>query len=178
MTEYKITWRSQFDHIRMLIFFTFICYLILKAGVYFWGEETLNAGLIAGGAWYLVVNFIPQAILHVRYLILNYKMELNINFDSGQLSIKTRRYANTFSMDDIKGIINYKTCSKSSFTILPWDGYAYMVIYLINGDRYVITSLMAKDLEIKVEDNSKFDTFFPYPLKGQRFISHSLSGIN
>jgi len=178
MTEYKITWKSQFDHIRTLIGFTLVCYLILKAGVYFWGEDTLEAGLIAGGAWYLVFNLIPQAILHVRYIILNYKMVLEVDFDCGKMSFKTKRYANTFSKDDIKGIINYKTRSRSSFTMLPWDGYAYMIIYLNNGDRYVITSLMVKNLELKVENNMQMEPFFPYPIKGQRFVGHSLSDIN
>lgn len=167
MTEYKVTWKSQFDHIRMLIIFTFICYLILKAGVYFWGKDTLEAGLIAGGAWYLAFNFIPQAILHLRYLYLNHGLVMLFIPENRKIRITKGAKSECFSVDDILLMENCKSPPyfDNRRSVLPFDRYCYNVIYLKNGHHFVITSLMAEELDLPIlpEKEEFKKVLFAYP---------------
>lgn len=151
------------EHIRPLILFTLFCYVVIKIVGFLWEEDGVQAFQIGGGAWYLVFNLIPQSIIHFRFLYLNYGMVLHFKEESGQITITKRKKSITFSLNEIQLIQDCMLPPKydKRRSVLPFDQYHSYVIYLKNGSRYIITSLMVNKLDLPIDFEKKEAKKFP-----------------
>ncbi|RQO30837.1 hypothetical protein DBR32_08965 [Taibaiella sp. KBW10] len=71
-----------------------------------------------------------------------------------------------FLLSDIRHVFHIMTTpmAEKRRYYFPWDSYNYSEIYLNNGERYTITSLMVHRLELPVGSRYQVVTaFYPYP---------------
>jgi|GEM_PF-2539195 len=114
--------------------------------------------------------FVPVSIIHLKYDAINEGMEMIYDEEEKRIVIKNtkKNTLSEFSLDDIHCI--YHTMSlpmlEKRMHWFPWDGYNYSDIYLKNGEKHRITSLMVYRLELPVGDRYEVITrFYPYPGK-------------
>ena len=117
-----------------------------------------------------LVFFIPLSIIHLRYHSINEGLEMVYDEDEKMIVIKNtkKNTLSEFGLDDIHCIHHIITLPMHEKRMhwFPWDSYNYSDIYLKNGEKYRITSLMVYRLELPVGDRYEVITrFYPYPGK-------------
>lgn len=112
--------------------------------------------------------FIPLVVIHFRYYFLNEGMEMDYDDSTREIVIRDAKnnLQSEFSLDDIVHIYHTMTppFAEKRRQWFPWDNYNYSDIYLSNGQRFRITSLMVLRLELPVGKKYEvFTSLFPYP---------------
>ncbi len=112
--------------------------------------------------------FIPVSAIHLRYQSINADMEMLYDDMEKVIVIRDtkKNTVSEFGLDEIKHIFHTMTPAFSEKRMLwfPWDSYNYSDIFLKDGRKYRITSLMVYRLELPVGDKYEvFTSFYPYP---------------
>jgi len=167
---YKITKWNEWKNFNP-IFLTLIGLALAGLFVFYFRNPDDNFGdfLPFLGIGFLLL-FIPISIIHLKYDAINEGMEMIYDEEEKRVVIKNtkKNTLSEFSLDDIHCI--YHTMSlpmlEKRMHWFPWDGYNYSDIYLKNGEKHRITSLMVYRLELPVGDRYEVITrFYPYPGK-------------
>ena len=154
MKVFKITSKSQMEHLTSLFRLAILFYLLGKGFMYFTNSDDWTLPLFVLGAWYLIMNCIPQLILHFRYYHLNKDDELIFNPEKLELTMTEKELKSTFLLDDIKLVKQYKShpFAEKRILVRTFDCYNYSILYLNDGRRFVITSLMIAELNLPLEE--------------------------
>lgn len=124
-------------------------------------------GLPFFGIGFLLI-FMPLVIIHMRCYSLNEGMEMVYDDMEKSIVIKDTKkdMVSEFHLDDIKHIFHTSTpaFAEKRMHWFPWDSYNYSDIFLKDGRRFRITSLMVYRLELPVGDKYEIITrLYPYP---------------
>ena len=170
MKTYKITSKNQWEHIKPFAITLIISYFIVKVFLYFVDENGLIPFLIGGGTWALVYTLIPHILFHPRYYALNKNLVLKYFPAENEMHIERGTQESVFSLEDIKLMKQVKSHPFAEKRILlrSFDIYNFSIIYLKDGRRFVITSLMDLEFTLPLEE-SKLElskSFYAYPTKG------------
>lgn len=112
--------------------------------------------------------FIIPYLIHIKYYSLN-KDILLAYFDTEkkvEITNVKNKITKQFRLDEIKCVMHTMTAPKSEKRTFwfPWDNYNYLEIFLINGEKFIITSLMTERLDWGLGDKYQIATsFYPYP---------------
>lgn len=167
--EYKITKRNEWRHLRfiiegVIIFAVSIPFMIYVRGV---GIDELNI-VITIALLLMLVYEIPALILYLKYYSLDEGKVMLYEPNELKITIsdKKKGEVSEFTLDDIKGIFHTMTGSMESggLHLTSWSKFNYSEIYLSNGKKHIITSLMVDKLELPIGDKYEVITsFYPYP---------------
>ena len=100
----------------------------------------------------LTVFLLPQLLLHLNYYFTN-KGDIFIYDGSNKIiTLDHKGVSNTFELDEIDCIQRFMShaLADSSVQWYPWDGYNHSIIYLKNGERFIVTSLLVPNLNLPV----------------------------
>lgn len=152
-----------------MIFIIFVFFMIEKEGIIYINQYLL----IVFGA--LLLLLIPTLIIYVSYLLANNKDKMIIDFKNETIKYYHKNDELYFNFDDIKQIDIYINHSKARGAPgwLPWDIYHYMALTLNSGKELLVTSLLADELKIPVEEDKIYlhKVFYPYIRKYTAYIN-------
>lgn len=166
--EYKITKSNEWRNFRS-IFLIFLVFMVVGPLMFYYRspeEDFWNfAPFLAVG---FLCFFVPQLVIHLKYYSLNDGLVMFYNNVEKKITIKDEKgkVESSFFLEDIKVVFHTMTASMAERRMqwFPWDNYNYSIIYLSNGKKYIITSLMVYRLELPVGNKYEVMTsFYPYP---------------
>lgn len=101
-------------------------------------------GLIIWGA--------PGLIIHVNYYMVNKRDVLTYDVQERKITLLHQEVTTTFVMEDIVRVDRFMSFNKAAgrADFAPWDGYNHSDIYLKNGQKITITSLLVPDLNLPI----------------------------
>ncbi|WP_090890142.1 hypothetical protein [Pedobacter rhizosphaerae] len=100
-----------------------------------------------------IVFALPALIIHVNYYLVNRSDVFEYSDQKKEVTIYHKDVAATFNLDDIDYVqrsMSWNKAAKRSF-IASWEGYNHSYIFLKDGRRFTITSLLVPDLELPLE---------------------------
>lgn len=99
---------------------------------------------------FFATQFIPQVAIHVNYYMLNRNDTYSVNELTGEISFRCGVSSISFYPIDILKVVLYTSIPsyKGNMLMLAWDSYSHKIIYLSNGYKITITSLMVPDLYV------------------------------
>jgi len=108
--------------------------------------------------WIALLLFIvfacPALVIHINYYVVNHGDVLEFSDQIKEITIHHKDGTRTFSLDDIDYVqrsMSWNKAAKRSF-VAPWEGYNHSYIYLKDGTRFTITSLLVPDLDLPLEE--------------------------
>jgi membrane protein YdbS with pleckstrin-like domain len=164
---YRVTKANEWWNFKSIL--VLLISAILIAPIFFYFSSTDDFA----SYWFVIpivflCFFIPLCVIHLRYYSINDGMEMVFNVDERKVTIKTSRknLISEFNLEDVKRVFHTMTPAMAEGRMywFPWDRYNYSIIYLNNGEKYIITSLMVHKLELPV--GSKYEvitSLYPYP---------------
>lgn len=94
----------------------------------------------------------PAIIVHLNYYKINKGYTFSYKRDKGEITIGHNGQYDTFNTDDIEHIdrfMSYNLAANRS-GVVPWDEYNHSVIYLENGKKFTVTSLLVPNLNLPI----------------------------
>lgn len=154
MFVYKITFRNQFQNawailIYLLIFIVLPIYMVKE-----FGKD--DVGLFIRLAVLLFFLFlIPQIVLHLNYYFKNRGDVLFYDLSQRKITINHNDISHTFLFEDILLVERFKSfpLAEDRMQWFPWDSYNYSVIYLKDGLKFIVTSLLVPNMNLPIESN-------------------------
>lgn len=165
---YKITKSNEWKNFSMILF-SFIVFAIgAPIMFYYRNPEDSFWDAFPYFAIAFLLFLIPQCIIHMRCYSLNEGMEMIYDDMDKSIVIKDtkKETVSEFHLDDIKHIFHTSTpaFAEKRMHWFPWDSYNYSDIFLKDGRKYRITSLMVYRLELPIGDRYEVITsLYPYP---------------
>lgn len=107
---------------------------------------------IAVGIFILLCG--PAIIIHLNYYKINRGYTLSYDSNEREITIGHRGQCDTFNIDDIEHVerfMSYNLAANRS-GIASWDEYNHSVIYLNNGEKFIITSLLVPNLNLPIPE--------------------------
>lgn len=165
---YKVTGKNEWKNFNSIVVYVIVFvigYPIVFYSRYPEGDiwEYIHFLAIA-----FLIFFIPLCLIHYKYLTLNDGIEMIYDDLEKKIVIKNTKenIVSEFKFDDIEFIYHTMTAPmlEKRMHWFPWDSYNYSEIFLKNGEKYVITSLMVYRLELPL--GNKYQTltsFYTYP---------------
>jgi len=150
---FKVDFKSHVQSASSILF-------LLLAGIVFTYVMSVKTGDdINVFIWISVVMFIflggPSIIIHFNYYIVNKGYVFEYAHYEKEITITHNGQYDSFYIDDIKHVDRFMcynlAANRSSF--VSWDGYNHSVIYLNNGKKFTITSLLVPNLNLPLEEN-------------------------
>lgn len=101
-----------------------------------------------------IVGVLPVIIIHISYYLANKGDTLTFSFQDRIITIFHKGNSTTFTLDDIDHIEKYMSYNLAANRsgIIPWDDYNHSIIYLKNGQEFIVTSLLVPNLSLPLED--------------------------
>lgn len=165
---YKITKANEWKNCNSILIILFV--YIVAGGIIFYYKSPEENFWDYYLFWLIgsLLFIIPLSVLHLKYYSINEGMEMIYDESERSIIIKNNKNktANEFTLDDIKCVFHTMTLPMAEKRMhwFPWDSYNYSEIYLNNGKKHIITSLMVYKLELPVGDKYEVITsFYPYP---------------
>jgi len=96
---------------------------------------------------------VPALIIHVNYYVVNRGDVFEYAKQTREITIYHKGLATTFSHDDIVRLersVSWNKAANRSF-VAPWEGYNHSYIYLKDGKRFTVTSLLVPDLDLALD---------------------------
>lgn len=166
---YKITRTNEWKNFKSILITLFTAIFLAPVFLYFRtsSEDDLADYWIIIPIVFLLF-FIPLVIIHMRYYSINEGMEIIYDDMEKSIVIKDTKkdMVSEFHLDDIKNVFHTMSAPMAEKRMhwFPWDSYNYSDIFLKDGRRFRITSLMVYRLELPVGDKYEVITsLYPYP---------------
>lgn len=166
---YKITRANEWKNFKSILITLFTAIFLAPIFLYFRTspeDNLVDYWVIIPIAFLLF--FIPLVIIHMRCYSLNEGMEMIYDDMEKSIVIKDTKKdtVSEFHLDDIKHIFHTMSAPMAEKRMhwFPWDSYNFSDIFLKDGRRFRITSLMVYRLELPVGDKYEVITsLYPYP---------------
>lgn len=152
MERYRITLRNHLNNASLMIFGCLICILFPFGMHLFNPNENINV-FFEIGIFIFILFTLPALIIHINYYLVNRGDILEYAVQEKEITIYHKNIATTFSLDDIDYIrrsMSWNKAANRSF-IAPWEGYNHSYIYLKDGRKFTVTSLLVPDLDLPLE---------------------------
>lgn len=168
--HYQVNGKNEWNSFKPTIVIL-ISYFVAWPLIFHYGYPKRGLADMADGIVYMLTGaflfFLSAYIIHLRYYFINKDIELIFDDEKKEIKILNRKLqiSKQFRIDEIKAIVYTMTPPKAEKRTkwFPWDNYSYMEIFLKNGERFIITSLMTERLHIGIEDKEIVVTsFYPY----------------
>lgn len=165
--HYRVNGKSEWNSFKSTIA-VLIPYFVAWPLIFYFRHPD---GELVDGIVYVLIGallfFLSSYIIHLKYYSINKDIELILDYEGKIVEILNRKLqiSKQFRIDEIKAIVHTMTPPKTEKRMkwLPWDNYSYMEIFLKNGERFIITSLMTERLHIGIEVKEMVVTsFYPY----------------
>lgn len=100
-----------------------------------------------------IVGVLPAIIIHINYYLANRGDTLLFSFQDRIVTIIHKGNSTTFTLDDIDHIEKYMSYNLAADRsgVIPWDDYNHTIIYLKNGQEFIVTSLLVPNLRLPLE---------------------------
>lgn len=171
---YSITIGHHFKNAKGILIFLIIFSLGPYYLIYKHGYQDVN--LYYFGCLGLFLLFlVPQMAIHLRFYLLNKGRTFFYLPDQQRMSLMLKSGRTIqFSFDDIKRVERSKSIplAENRAHWFPWDNYNYSVIYLKDGQQFVITSLLVPNMDLPL-DESKIKLrkrFYCYPFGAKEVL--------
>ncbi|WP_443946655.1 hypothetical protein ACJVDH_06010 [Pedobacter sp. AW1-32] len=94
----------------------------------------------------------PSIIIHLNYYMANRGYTFTYKYNEGEVTIENNERTFRFNIEEIKHVDRFMSYNFSANRagVLPWDEYNHSVIYLNNGQKFVITSLLVLNLNLPI----------------------------
>lgn len=153
MEVFKIEFKSHIRNGDNIIYTTIACVCFPYILSYFTKENAKSYFWISGVLFLIWV--LPLICLHLNYYFVNKGYILMYDFENREITIKHEGRSNKFQLDDIDRVVRSVSfnlaANRAGF--LPWDMYNHSVIYLKNGQKFIITSLLVPNLNIPIDSS-------------------------
>lgn len=166
---YKITRANEWNNFKSVMITLFAAIVLAPILLYFRTSPEDNVA----DYWFIIpivflLFFIPLVIIHLRYYSINEGMEMIFDDIEKSIVIKDTKKDTVweFHLEDIKHIFHTMSAPMAEKRMhwFPWDSYNYSDIFLRDGRRFIITSLMVYRLELPVGGKYEvFTSLYPYP---------------
>lgn len=92
-------------------------------------------------------------IIHINYYLVNRGDVFEYPEGEKEITIYHKGIKTTFNLDDIDRLERSMSWNKAAnrFFIATWEGYNHSDIYLKDGRRFTVTSLLVPDLNLPLE---------------------------
>jgi len=150
----KITIKSQLKHLKL----TFLVFIALC--FWFFIDYYYKQGIGIYLIGYAIITILPVWLIHTQYLIKNLGVRLiPISIDS--FYYVQNGHDKTIEYEDILKVEKIICSTSHEFYNITAD-YFYHQITLQNGEKIILTCLLAEELPIKVEDIIEKKRFYPF----------------
>ena len=166
---YKITRANEWKNFKSIMITLFAAIFLAPVFLYFRSSPEVNVA----DYWLIIpivilLFLIPQFAIHMRYYSINEGMEMVYDDKEKSISIKDTKKdtESKFSLDDIKYVFHTMSApfAEKRMEWFPWDSYNYSELFLKDGRKFTITSLMVNRLELPVGKKYVLITsLYPYP---------------
>jgi hypothetical protein len=145
--RYHISFKQHF----MLLIQPILLYVIIVGMVYYWYHKFNFIPLVITLSSVFLLDTLPALILHIQYLIKNYKAIVLLNTTDRTFSYRSFKQKEKVSnFSDIK-LLEYYVSYARKMGIYSFARYRYYKIILSNDEEIVITCLMINDIENTLE---------------------------
>lgn len=151
MERYRITVGNHLNNGWLILLVIGIS--VITPYVMFMTKGRELSSYIGGGVFIFCIFALPALIIHFNYYLVNRGDVFEYSPQVREITIYHKDKSTTFSFDDIDYILrsmSWNKAAKRSF-IAPWEGYNHSYIYLMDGRRFTVTSLLVPDLELPLE---------------------------
>lgn len=159
---FSVSWKTQ---VRVLLFPTIMAFVGLIIANLFFAERKVDFQLrvwISIGSFFVVV--FPTYLLHIRYLMHDKSKTLLCEGVKYTLMNRKRKIY-SFTKDNIKDVKlfkrNKKSEKESKINWYTWSNYYYLIIFLENGDKICVSSLMFNDIKCVPFEYTIVDKSYP-----------------
>jgi hypothetical protein len=166
--EYKISRANEWNNFKSILTYVFVFVVLTPIMFHYRFPEKEITDVIPISILGFLLFLIPVLIVHMKYYSINDGVSMLYDDFNRDITIRNKKenLEYNFTLEDIDSISHIMTgpLSENRMHWWPWDGYNYSVIFLKDGRKFVITSLMVMRLELPV--GSKYNIvkkFFPYP---------------
>lgn len=154
METYKVNLKNHLEN-SWIIFVYIVIGVLWPFYIYYKGEEDNVSILIAISIIGVVILSAPVLIIHLNYYFTNKGDILRYNVQERKITILHKGVETTFVMDDIDRVDRFMSFNKAAdrADFLPWDGYNHSDIYLKDGQKITITSLLVPNLNLPIDSD-------------------------
>lgn len=100
-----------------------------------------------------MIGVLPTIIIHINYYLANRGDSLMFSSQDSIITITHKGKPTTFTLDDIDHIEKYMSYNLAANRsgVIPWDDYNHAIIYLKDGQEFIVTSLLVPNLNLLLE---------------------------
>lgn len=135
---YKISFYRNLFSLKYVIL-TLLGLLIYKASTIYFGFKEQILYYISLSIFFII----PTLVLHVRYLISDYKKSIKIDFIESKIYYKSKSFDKIIEFKEIRKIEARGRFIDGDLGLdwFAWSPYFYLDIFLTSGEKFKITSL-------------------------------------
>ena len=152
MNQFKITINQQ-----LLILFPFLSinFVVILGYYLIFREDPINALIVLLFLFVFIINVLPVLILHLQYLIKNWKSILKIDTEKSLIIYQKDKNSLKYSFNDIETLKFYAThghiSKRGSSLWYTFDPYRFYKITFRDQEEIIITCLMINNIENTLE---------------------------
>ncbi|MBO6522698.1 MAG: hypothetical protein JJ971_02650 [Balneolaceae bacterium] len=150
----RITLKKQIDHLFQL--FVIIIVIVLASWIIF----STNGTKLHLAAYSVPFIFIvmPTLVVHINYFLKNRRYDFEILEDEIRISIDKKEYRiKPNETSEVKYVISPEMY-ETRHVWLPWNYYRHVEIYMNDGGKFVITSLLTDDFSWLFHHGFNYET--------------------
>jgi hypothetical protein len=150
--DLKVSLKQQ-----LLVLFPF---LFINSGItigYFFAVHVsfFNSLIIGTTVFFFIANVLTVLVLHTQYLYFNRSMSINIDSNSGDITIIQSGKEYSYKVSDIKALDYYSSSGhiskKGPDEFYTFDPYRFFKIVFNDNRHFYVTSLMMNNIERNLE---------------------------
>ena len=152
MERYSINLKRHWDSGGNILFTMMMCIISAIFLVHYKSVEIVDS------IWMAAIVFViwggPSILLHLNYYYINRSSKLFYYREKGKIEFINDKDMLGFTMDDIDSVVRFVSSNFAAgrAAFLPWDNYNHSSIFLKNGQRIIITSLLVQNLNLPIPE--------------------------
>jgi hypothetical protein len=174
MEKYRITLKTHWSNGWQIIGYAIISVIGVIVANQIRPEGDPNLAMLVFGIGFLL-QLVPLLAIHTNYYFANRGDILLIDRQLEEMYFFHEGVEIRFRADDVDRVVVYKSpaLKRKDIQILSWDGYNHIILWLKDGSRVVVTSLLASGkvtFPIQVVNRTTKVSLFRW-VAGRSFIS-------
>ena len=145
--SFTVTFRQQCILLSLLVIKNSV---LAGAYIYYFGWNVPAWQMYYVFAFLFLIDILPTIIIHIQYLIKNWKCVLTIDTEKRILSYGRPGTSLEYSFDGIHSLHYYGSYGRGT-GVYSFESYRYVRIVLNDGSQIIITCLMVNKIEKRLE---------------------------
>jgi len=145
--SFTVTLKQQLILLSLLIVKNSI---LAGAYIYYFGWDVPTRLLYYVFAFLFLIDILPTIVVHIQYLIKNWKCVLTIDTEKRILRYGRPGTSREYSFDGIHSLHYYVSYGRGT-GVYSFESYRYVRIILNDGSQIIITCLMVNKIEKRLE---------------------------